>query len=62
MKLGRIRNIIWDVWVGAFNKGKVLVGALSVIVKTDCETDGSSAALISADEEWVQGPNLTISI
>ena len=32
--------------VGAFNQEKSLVGAFSVIVKTDCETDGSSAALI----------------
>ena len=34
--------------VGAFNLGKALVGAFSVIVKTDCETDGSSAALVIA--------------
>ena len=27
--------------VGAFNQEKALVGAYSVIVKTDCETDGS---------------------
>ena len=26
---------------GAFNQEKALVGAFSVIVKTDCETDGS---------------------
>ena len=26
--------------VGAFNQEKALVGAFSVIVKTDCETDG----------------------
>ena len=26
--------------VGAFNQENALVGALSVIVKTDCETDG----------------------
>ena len=32
--------------VGTFNKEKVLVGAFSVIVKTDCEADGSSAALL----------------
>ena len=31
--------------VGAFNQEKALVGAFSVIVKTDCETDGSFAAL-----------------
>ena len=31
--------------VGAFNQEKALVEAFSVIVKTDCETDGSSAAL-----------------
>ena len=27
--------------VGAFNQDKALVGAFSVIVKADCETDGS---------------------
>ena len=27
--------------VGAFNQEKALVGALSVIVKSDCETDGA---------------------
>ena len=27
--------------VAAFNQEKALVGAFSVIVKTDCETDGS---------------------
>ena len=27
--------------VGAFNQEKALVGAFSVIVKTDCVTDGS---------------------
>ena len=31
--------------VGAFNQEKALVGAFSVIVKTDCETDGSFSAL-----------------
>ena len=29
------------VLVGAFNHEKALIGAFSVIVKTDCETDGS---------------------
>ena len=33
--------------VVAFNKEKVLVGAFSVIVNTDCETDGSSAGLVT---------------
>ena len=32
--------------VGAFNHEKALVGAFSVIVKTNCETNGSSAALV----------------
>ena len=32
--------------VGAFNQEKALVGAFSMIVKTDCETDGSSIALL----------------
>ena len=27
--------------VGAFNQEKALVGAFSMIVKTDCETDGA---------------------
>ena len=31
--------------VGGFYQEKDLVGAFSVIVKTDCETDRSSAAL-----------------
>ena len=36
--------------VGAFNQEKALVGAFSVIVKTNCETDGSfySNSLIAA--------------
>ena len=33
--------------VVAFNQEKALVEALSVIVKTDCETDGLSATLLS---------------
>ena len=33
------------VLVGAFNQEQALVGAFSVIVKTDFETDGLSAAL-----------------
>ena len=32
--------------VAAFNQEKALVGGFSVIVKTDCETDGSFAALV----------------
>ena len=31
--------------LAAFNQEKALVGAFSLIVKTDCETDGSSAAI-----------------
>ena len=34
--------------VGAFNQEKALVWAFSVIVKNDCETDGSSAAHVIA--------------
>ena len=34
--------------VGAFNQEKALVGAFSVIVKTDCGTDG---ALHSTEQE-----------
>ena len=30
--------------LGVFNQEKALVGGFSVIVKTDCETDGSSTA------------------
>ena len=33
----------------AVNQEKVLVGAFSVIVKTDCETDGSSTTLLIID-------------
>ena len=32
--------------VGAFNQEKALIGAFSMIMKKDYETDGSSAALI----------------
>ena len=32
--------------VGTFNQEEVLVWAFSMIVKTDCETDGSFAALV----------------
>ena len=32
--------------VGAFNQIKALVGAFSMIVNTDCETDGAFAALV----------------
>ena len=34
--------------VATFNQERALVGAFSLIVKTDCETDGSSAALVKA--------------
>ena len=36
--------------VGAFNQEKALVGAFSVIVKTDCETDGSLHSSSSNDD------------
>ena len=36
---GRFLNV--KALVGAFNKEKALVEAFSVMVKTDCETDGS---------------------
>ena len=32
--------------VGVIKQEKALVGAFSMIVKTDCETDGSSVALL----------------
>ena len=35
--------------VTAFNQEKALVGAFSVIVKTECETDGSFAALLETE-------------
>ena len=47
--------------VCAFNQEKALAGAFFVNVKTDCETDGSSAALILAQsaEVWhSQGSSL----
>ena len=40
------------VGVGAFKQEKVLVGAFSVIVKTDCETDGPFAALPRSAGPW----------
>ena len=46
-----VKHIVLNVkaLVGAFNQEKALVGALvgafSVIMETDCETDGSSAAI-----------------
>ena len=42
--------------VGAFNKEKALVGAFSVIVKTECETDGDgsyAALLYSGVHTWI---------
>ena len=44
----RLFSIV-KVQVGPFNQEKVLVGVFSVIVKTNCETDGSSAALVNVD-------------
>ena len=38
--------------VDAFNQEKALVGAFSVIVKTDCEIDGSSPALAQTLATW----------
>ena len=37
--------------MGAFIQEKALVGAFSVIVKTDCEIDGSYAALVSCQSD-----------
>ena len=42
--------------LAVFYQEKSLVGASSVIVKTDCETDGSSAALLY-DRISVQEPS-----
>ena len=46
--------------VGAFNQEKTLVGAFSVIVKTDCETDGTlhSTTLESSNLHSVPGLSL----
>ena len=41
--------------VAAFNQEKALVGAFSVIVKTDCETDGSLHSTIPGGERAAQG-------
>ena len=41
--------------VGTFNQEKALVGAFSVIVKTDCETDGSLHRTIPGGERAAQG-------
>ena len=43
--------------VCAFNQEKALLGAFSVIVKTDCETDGSFAALV-----WIFASKLQVSV
>ena len=37
--------------VGAFNQEKALVGAFSVIMKTDCETDGALHSIIGRVEQ-----------
>ena len=47
--------------VGAFNQEKALVGAFSVIVKTNCETDGSFYSTnleVVDDAELDLGPRL----
>ena len=44
--------------LGAFNQGKALEGAFSVIVKTDFETDGSSAALVLGHVRTAHAPDL----
>ena len=45
--------------LGAFNQEKALVEAFSVIVKTDCETDGAlhsaSSHLVSAERQQLPG-------
>ena len=40
--------------VGAFNQEKALVGAFSVIVKTDCETDGSFNSTTKDVKYWAE--------
>ena len=44
--------------VGAFNQEKALIGAFSVIVKTDCETDGSSQELVTIFVTCCPSPTL----
>ena len=39
--------------VPAFNQEKTLIGAFSVIVKTNWETDGSFAALVVSVARWL---------
>ena len=48
-----VEHIVLNVKVlaGAFNQEK----AFSVILKTDCESDGSSAALVSSHREELLG-------
>ena len=48
--------------VGAFNQEKALVGAFSVIVKTDCETNGSfySTILEAAGDHEEPGQELDV--
>ena len=45
--------------VAAFNQEKALVGAFTVIVKTDCETDGSSEALFGGAADTGLSSKLT---
>ena len=47
--------------VASFNQEKALVGAFSVIVKTGCDTDGSSAALVWCLPGWLMTPVMKIS-
>ena len=39
--------------VGAFNQGKALVGAFSVIVKTGCGTDGALHSTSEDANTWI---------
>ena len=43
--------------VGAFNQEKALVGAFSVIVKTDCETDGALLHTVVVGTTETSGTN-----
>ena len=45
--------------VGAFNQEKALEGAFSVIVKTDCETDGSFYST-NSDHAALPSPGVTM--
>ena len=48
--------------VGAFNQEKTLVGAFSVIVKTDCATDGSFYSTNTGTGQLLATDNFTLHL